>query len=320
MHSMSFFRAVLGDILSSEMGITYAHEHIVIEDSYPTNGNPGFLLNDTAKIITELNGLKQLGCSTMVDTMPANAGRNVLKSAHISTQTGINIITPTGIHLEIYYPPNHWRYHYTADQLARLFIEDITTGIDKYDYNGPIVERTAYRAGLIKLATGDEPFTQHQQKIFEAVVTAHRETGAPILTHTNSGRHALAQAELFAKLGANLQHVVLSHVDKNKDLGYQHALMQTGVSVEYDSAFRWKEGEENHTYYLLEQLLPLYPGQITAGMDAARNTYWRSFGGQPGLDYLLTTFTQQLQQRGLGKYINNIFLDNPKRIFSFEKV
>jgi predicted metal-dependent phosphotriesterase family hydrolase len=318
LHNMSFFRSILGDIPSEQMGITYSHEHIVIEESFPTLGNADFLLNDVDKITSELKGLKALGCSTMVDTMPANAGRNVIKSAGISKQTSINIIIPTGIHLEIYYPPSHWRYSYTEDQLTSLFIGDIVTGIDKYDYNGPITERTPYKAGLIKLATGDGPFTQHQEKIFHAVVNAHRETGAPILTHTNNGNKAIEQAELFEKLGADLNHIVLSHVDRNKDLGYHHALMQTGVSVEYDSAFRWKKDDENWTYTLLEKLLPLYPNQITAGMDAARNTYWRSYGGKPGLDYLLTTFVEELDKRGLKPYFNDLFINKPGRIFSFK--
>ncbi|HEY8782499.1 MAG TPA: hypothetical protein VIM16_12825 [Mucilaginibacter sp.] len=315
---MGFFRSITGDIPSEQMGITYSHEHIVIEESFPTLGNLDFLLNDVEKISSELSALKVLGCSTMVDTMPANAGRNVLKSVEISKRTGINIIIPTGIHLEIYYPPSHWRYHYTEDQLTNLFIQDIRAGIDKYDYNGPIIERAPYKAGLIKLATGDEPFTKHQEKIFHAVVNAHRETGAPILTHTNNGKHAIAQAALFEKLGANLNHIMLSHVDKNKDIQYHHALMQTGVSVEYDSAFRWKGADENWTYTLLEKLLPLYPNQITAGMDAARNTYWKAYGGKPGLDYLLTTFPEELNKRGLKAYFNNIFIHNPKRIFEFE--
>ncbi|MBX2926175.1 MAG: hypothetical protein KF746_28545 [Chitinophagaceae bacterium] len=314
---MSFVRTILKDIAPAELGITYSHEHIVIEESYPTLGNPDFLLNDTEKIISELKEIKALGCSAMVDTMPSNAGRNIMKSADIAQKTGIHMIVPTGIHLEIYYPPNHWRYHYTEDQLTRLFIDDIVAGIDQYDYNGPCVERTPYKAGLIKLATGDEPFTAHQEKIFRAVVNAHRATGAPILTHTNYGKHAIAQAALFEKLGADLSHIVLSHVDRNKDLGYHRELMQTEVSVEYDSAFRWKKEEENWTYTLLEKLLPAYPRQITAGMDAARNTYWKSYGGQPGLSYLLTTFVDELKQRGLDGYFKNIFIDNPARIFSF---
>ncbi len=316
---MSFFRTILGDIPSAQMGITYSHEHVVIDECYATIEHPDFLLNDADKIVAELKGLRTLGCSTMIDTMPVNAGRNVLLSVEISHATGIHFVLPTGIHLEQYYPKSHWRYQYTEDQLTRLFIDDIEKGIDRYDYNGPLVERTEHKAGLIKLGTGDEPFSKHQETIFRAVVNAHRETGAPILTHTNYGRHALAQAELFVKLGADLKHVVLSHTDRNKDLAYHHALMQTGISVEWDSAFRWKEGEENWTYTLLEKLLPQYQNQITVGMDAAKSAYWKSYGGKPGLDYLLTTFKQELQARNIGSYINKIFIDNPSRIFSFKK-
>ena len=316
---MNFFRTISGDIPAEEMGITYSHEHIVIDDCYVTNEHPEFLLNDKDKIITELQALKRYGCSTMVDTMPVNAGRNVLLSAEISKQTGIHFIIPTGIHLEQYYLKSHWRYQYTEDQLTRLFIEDIEYGIDRFDYYGPVVERTEHKAGLIKLGTGDEPITKHQEKIFHAVVNAHRQTGAPILTHTNSGNRAIAQAEMFQKLGADLNHVVLSHIDRNKDLSYHQALLQMGVTVEYDSAFRWKTVGENWTYTLLEKLLPFYPNQITAGMDAAKNAYWKSYGGKPGLDYLLTTFRQELEARNIGSYFNKIFIDNPARIFSFRE-
>jgi phosphotriesterase-related protein len=314
---MSFIRTILGDIPVEEMGVTYSHEHIVIEECYVTLGHPEFLLNDSDRIIAELKGLKELGCSTMVDTMPVNAGRNVLKSAAISKQVGINFIVPTGIHLEIYYPESHWRFQYTEDQLTRLFIDDIETGIDRFDYNGPIVDRTQHKAGLIKLATGDEAITKHQEKIFHAVVNAHKATGAPILTHTNNGNQAIAQAVLFDKSGADLNHIVLSHVDRNKDIGYHMELMQMGISVEYDSAFRWKGTDENWTYTLLEKLLPLFPQQITVGMDAAKNAYWKSYNGNPGLDYLLTTFREELNKRSLGKYFDKLVIENPARIFSF---
>jgi 5-phospho-D-xylono-1,4-lactonase len=314
---MRFFRTILGDMPSEKMGICDAHEHIVIEESYPTLGNKDFLLNDVEKICTELKELKALGCQTIVDTMPANAGRNILKSVEISKKTTINLIICTGIHLEKYYPESHWRYHYSVEQLMQLFIDDIAIGIDKYDYNGPIIERTQHKAGLIKLATGDDLITKHQEKIFQAVVNTHLATGVPILTHTNNGSLAIDQAKRFEKLGADLNHVVISHVDRNKDLKYHHDLMQMGVSVEYDSAFRWKKSEENWTYTLLEKLLPHYPNQITVGMDAARNTYWKSYGGNPGLGYLLTTFVDELKIRNLENYFNKLFIENPARIFTF---
>jgi len=314
---MAFFRTVLGDLPIEEMGLCYAHEHIIIEESFPTLNNPLFLLNDVEKVSKELQAVYALGGRTMVDTMPSNCGRNVLKLAEVSRRSGIQIVVPTGIHLEMYYPPTHWRYTYTEDQLADLFIADVTEGIDAYDYNGPIVQRTAHKAGMIKLATGDDPISAHQEKIFRALVHTHLKTGVPILTHTNFGRHAIAQAEKFAQLGADLSHVVLSHVDRYKDIGYHRELLQSGVLVEYDSAFRWKPDQENWTYKLLEALLPDFPDQITVGMDAAKHSYWKSYGGQPGLTYLLTTFHEKMKEMGLAAYLDNIFFKNPANLYQF---
>jgi 5-phospho-D-xylono-1,4-lactonase len=120
-------------------------------------------------------------------------------------------------------------------------------------------------------------------------------------------------------LGADLRHVVISHVDRCNDLGYHQALMQTGVRVEYDSAFRWKPDSENFTFLLLEKLLSDYPDQITVGMDAARHTYWKSYGGKPGLTYLLTDFITELHKRGLADYQNKLFIENPRQLYAFVK-
>jgi len=312
-----FFRAVLGDVNIKDMGLCYAHEHLVIEESYPTSGNELFLLNDVDKISKELKETFQQGCRTMVDTMPANAGRNVLKMAEVSRNSGIDIIIPTGLHSEMYYVPNHWRYHYSEDELTQLFIDDVEVGIDIGDYGGPIVKRCEHKAGMIKLATGNDPISKHQEKIFRSVVNTHLETGVPILTHTNSGKQALEQVEMFDKLGADLGHIVISHMDKCKDVDYNRAVLETGVYVDYDSAFRWKEGEENWTYKLLTNLLADFPDQIVMGMDAAKNVYWRSYGGKPGLDFLLTTFKDDLKKMGLDQYYQQIFFDNPQKLYEF---
>ncbi|MFW6310045.1 MAG: phosphotriesterase family protein, partial [Prolixibacteraceae bacterium] len=275
-------------------------------------------LNDVQKISEELAEFYASGGKTIVDTMPANAGRNVLKMAEVSRRSKVQIIIPTGIHLEIYYPVNHWRYSYSEDQLTNLFVDDIAAGIDEHDYSGPFVKRTSHKAGIIKIATGNEKISVHQEKIINAAVNAHLTTGAPVITHTNSGELALEQALLFKKLGANLQHVVISHLDKNKNIEYHKKVLDTGINVEYDSAFRWElKGEENHTFQFLKQLLPLYPNQITMGMDMAKNIYWKSYGGHPGITYLINNVPDFLKQSGLQEYYQNIFWENPKKIFSF---
>lgn len=314
---MSFIRTVLGDVDAGELGLTYSHEHVIIEQGYVTEKNELFLLNDVDKVSQELAAFYAKGGRAMVDTMPAGAGRNVLKLAEVSRRTKVKLIVPTGLHLAIYYPENHWQFHYSEEQLAALFIDDIRLGVDVFDYSGPLVKRTPHKAGMVKLATEGGNFTAHQEKIFCAVVAAHLETGAPILTHSKGAGNALEQVALFEKLGADLSHVVISHVDKEKDPGFHRELLQTGVRVEYDSSFRWGLGQENPTYELLKTFLPEFPGQITMGMDAAKHNYWKSYGGSPGLDFLLTQFKQDLEQMGLGQYYDHIFIKNPANLFSF---
>lgn len=60
---MSFIRSILGDLPAEKMGITFSHEHVVIEENYVTLNQPEFLLNDLEKICIELVGLKKLGCA-----------------------------------------------------------------------------------------------------------------------------------------------------------------------------------------------------------------------------------------------------------------
>lgn len=313
----AFVRTVLGDILPEMMGFTYSHEHIVIEESFPTLANPAFILNDIQKIGLELNDFYELGGRTMVDCMPASCGRNILKLAEISRQTKVNVIAATGMHLEKYYPPNHWRYHLSVEEITDLFIKDVMVGIDQYDYTSPFIKRTNHKAGMIKLATADESITKHQYKIFEAVVNTHLETGVPILTHTNSGKLAMEQVALFEKLGADLHHVVISHVDQQRDLSFHKDLFETGVYVEYDSHFRLMSTGDDWVYHLLESVLPDYSSQIVLGMDMAKNTYWKSYGGKPGLSYLQTEFREHLQRKGLGSYYKDLFYNNPQSLYSF---
>lgn len=102
-------------------------------------------------------------------------------------------------------------------------------------------------------------------------------------------------------------------------MDYNKKVLDIGVKVEYDSTFRWKKEDTNWTLYLLEHLLPLYPNQITMGMDMAKTTYWKSYGGSPGLNYLIETIPGFLKSKGMDEYYENLFFENPKKLFQFDK-
>jgi phosphotriesterase-related protein len=59
-------------------------------------------------------------------------------------------------------------------------------------------------------------------------------------------------------------------------------------------------------------------GQVMLGMDAARQGYYASFGGRPGLVYLLTEFSAAMGARGLDTTARRrLFVDNPARAYAF---
>lgn len=317
---MSFVRTVLGDIQPEQLGVCYAHEHIIIERGFVTDLHPDMRLDSVDLASQELIEFHAAGGRAMVDSMPCGAGRNVRKLSAVSQHSGVHILCPTGLHLAQYYPPEHWGGRLGLDDLVERFVADIREGIDANDYSQPKIVRTLHRAGLIKVAGGLDRLDDHQRRIFTAAAETARRTGAPILTHTEQGTAALEQVQILCEAGAKPEQIVLSHTDRRPDVAYHERILSTGVFVEFDSAFRWPRDAPNKTLELIVAMFSRgFGAQIMLGMDAARRKYWRSYGGSPGLTFLLKDFSQQLLGAGLGeKDLEQIFRVNPARAYAFK--
>jgi phosphotriesterase-related protein len=318
---MSFVRTVVGDIDPSDLGVTYAHEHLVIDGGRPVELNPDFLLADVDLMTQELSDAAKAGLRSAVDAMPIACGRNPGKLAELSRRTGVNIVAATGLHHERFYDRSGWTEQATTDELAALFIADIREGIDEGDHRAASVRRSSVRAGVIKVAgSGGRP-SDRDRRALAAAAKAHLQTGAPILTHCENGTGAIEQLSDLSEAGVPAEHVSLSHVDKVVDRGYHHELLSTGAFAVYDQAFRWGD-RDNGTIQLIEwALADDTGGQVMLGMDAARQGYYRSFGGTPGLSFLLGAFSDQLTARGVPAEVRrSIFVTAPARAFSFAEV
>src|SRR3954447_23244048 len=149
---MTFVRTVLGDVDAAELGVTYAHEHLVIDGGRPVELNPDFLLADVDRLSRELADAHAAGLRTAVDMMPIECGRNPVKLAELSRRTGVHLVAATGLHHERFYGPTHWSLTATADDLADRFVADIEEEIDANDNRGPAIQRTGHRAGVVKVA------------------------------------------------------------------------------------------------------------------------------------------------------------------------
>jgi phosphotriesterase-related protein len=317
--SGGFVRTVLGDIDPADLGVTYAHEHLVIDGGRPCQLFPDFRLDSVEDAVAELAPAVALGLRAVVDAMPADCGRNVEKLAAVSRASGVHVVAPTGLHHERYYHDRHWSRLLPVEDLADLFVADVEVGIDALDYAGPIVRRTPHRAGVIKVAGDVDGLTPVQERVFAAAAAAHVRTGVPILTHCEHGTAGPLQARYLAERGVRPMSIVLSHTDKIVDRGYQREILATGATVEYDQGFRWKPGEPNGTLQLLEWAFEDGAGdRVVLGMDAARRGYWAIHGGAPGLAWLLGEFAARMAERGIGAAAQaRLFVANPARAYAF---
>ena len=310
---MSFVRTVRGDVDTSDLGFCYAHEHLIIDGPYVNAKFPEFVLDSVELAVQELHGVYDAGVRAMVDSMPTDAGRDARKLAELSWETGIHIVGPTGLHLSIYYEPGHWSETIDDEALTKRFVTEIEEGM----VDGGV--QTGVRAGVIKVAGGHTKLSEYEQRNFRAAGRAQAQTGSPILTHTEQGTAALEQVGILTSSGATTDHIVLSHLDRNPDVGYHREVLSTGVGLEFDSAFRWGD-RQNQTLNLIHQLFPDFPDQIVLGMDAARRSYWKVYGGKPGMAFLATEFRKTLLDVGLSETdLERIFIRNPSQYYSFKR-
>jgi len=317
---MGLVRTVLGDIDAVALGVTYAHEHLVIAGGRPIEVYPDILLDSVDKAVEELAPAQRLGLRSVVDAMPADCGRDVEMLAEISRMSGANVIAATGLHTIRYYHDRHWSRRLDIDAMAGLFADEIEVGIDILDLAGPNIVRSEHRAGVIKVGGWDDFPGERDRRVFEAAAIAQTLTGAPILTHCEQGLRAPEQVRFLVDRGADPSHIVVSHVDKVVDRTYHRDIVAAGASVEYDQASRWGD-RDNGTLQLLEWMAQDgHINKVVMGHDHARRSHWAAYGGSPGLSYLLGEFSQRMKERGLSADVRSaIFRTNPAAAFSFAR-
>jgi predicted metal-dependent phosphotriesterase family hydrolase len=304
---MSNVRTVLGDVAPETLGVTYCHEHLIIDAPLVADRFPHISLPSVEEATAEVGQCAAAGVGAMLDAMPCAAGRRVDKLVAVSRATGVHVIAATGLHTARYYDPHPWTAHEPADVLAELFTADVLEGIDRYDYTGPVIRRTPHRAGVVKVATLDEQPTDAERRLLAAAAETHRRTGAPILTHCQEGRGGLAQVAALTADGVPPAAITLSHTDKHPDPGYHRELLASGVHLVYDQSLR----EPERTLRLLEAMLAAgFGDQLLLGTDGARRSLWATLGGSPGLAWLASSLPLDPATR------HALLVTNPARALS----
>ncbi|GAA1683219.1 phosphotriesterase-related protein [Fodinicola feengrottensis] len=314
---MSRVRTVMGDVDTDQLGVMFAHEHLLMTGGWPVLHEPDYRLDDLPAAATELRAAAAHGLSAVVEMTPLGFGRSPRGLAQLARETGVAIIATTGFHKVEYYDDLHWLHRYSADQISRLLIEEITVGMDEYGLVGPYADRTDARAGVIKIGTRYHRLGRSIGKLIEAVGMAHQETGAPVATHNDKGTCGHEVLDALVAAGVQERHVVLGHIDHNADPGLLAELAARGAYLAFDRPGRIKYAPDSDSVALLVAVAERGGAdRLLLGCDLARRSYWRSLGGGPGLDYLLRVFAPRMRAEGHADLVDAALTVNPARAFA----
>jgi predicted metal-dependent phosphotriesterase family hydrolase len=316
---MPFARTVLGDVDTNQLGVTNAHEHLAIGGGLITVQHPDYRLNDQEKAIREINDFVDSGGSTIVDCTPCGIGREPNTLINISRSTGAHVIAASGVHKESYYLDTHWRFRYSVEEIAELWQAEVEVGMELSAYEGPIINRSSACAGIVKVGSDYQNIASATRKAFEAAAFVHMRTGVPILTHSELGTMMLEQVELLQSFGVKPKHVIISHGDRNPDWFVHRDVAQTGAFIEYDCPGRVKYFPESTIVELMRKMFEISLGDhILLGGDNARRSYWKSYGGGPGVAYLLRSFLPRLKRQGFtDAQVDQVMKTNAANAFGF---
>jgi phosphotriesterase-related protein len=283
-------RTVLGEVDASELGVTYCHEHLIIDSPIVATQFPEIHLPSVEEAIAEASRCVEVGVGTMVDAMPVGGGGHLGHLRQVARATGLHIVAATGMHASRYYDDE---LPLEPDQLVERFFADINAG-----------------CGVIKLAWSQAEPEPRGLTLFEAAAATHQRTGIPILTHCEEGRGGVAQVSALVRLGVRPERITLSHTDKVTDAGYHAELLSSGVNLEYDQGLR----DPDRTLAMAVTAVEAgFGAQVMLGTDGARRRLWQTLGGSPGLAWLLTDLVPRLESLVGREAVDSMLTANPHR-------
>jgi|SRR5688572_23501362 len=283
-------QTVTGPIPIEEVKLVDGHAHVWISPPAGVHPEARFVLDDPQRIEAELKNFRSAGGTTLIDCQPGGCGRDARMLVKLSEAAEVQITATTGFHLQRYYPSGYWLWSATEQAAVDYFVGELTAGLQE---QGSALATT--------LKVGYEGKIEEQTRILmEAAAEAARQTGAPLLFHTEEGTNIEALPLFFEDRGVALDRLYFCHMDKRPDFGLHRELAQAGILLGYDTFVRTTyKPEENVWPLLLAMVQAGFTGQITIGLDMARSSMWRNYGGWPGLVTLPDQILPRLHNEGL---------------------
>jgi phosphotriesterase-related protein len=221
---MRHLYTTLGPLQAQDLGMILPHEHVFVDLRTPDA--PGYAEAEAADVVAlmapQIEAIKALGVTALVECSTGGVGRRADLDLAVSRATDFPIVVPTGNYREPWIPA--WVREASETQLADWMLAELADGI----------EATGYKAGWIKLSAGDDGITGLEARILRAAVTAAKETGAAIGSHTIKGRVVMDQLDIIEQAGGRADRFISIHTQAEPDFAMHKAVAARGAWIEYD--------------------------------------------------------------------------------------
>jgi phosphotriesterase-related protein len=315
-------QTVTGRVATAELGRTLIHEHVLV-------GFPGWQLDafaprfDRAEVmaraIDQLQELRDLGVGTFVDPCPMDLGRDVEFLAELSERSGLRIVCTTGAYFEAEGITHTFR-HLPVEDIAAIYIKEIIEGVGD----------TGIRAGAVKIATGAHRVSDYERKLVQAGARAARETGVPVISHTQEATCGHDQIDLVTAEGVPPDRLLVGHSDGIDDHDYHRGLAERGAFVGFDrfgitlilpdevrvkNVVKLAQAGFTERIMLSHDSIVCWQGRPVPFANRYEDVLAMLPNWRP--TSILTTIVPQLLEAGLtDRDIATILVDNPRRFFA----
>jgi len=340
-------QTVLGLVEAPDLGVTLAHDHVLIDGTFMyvepeeisqkdlahqkislenrgwvgynwTSNWDNVALKDEELAVTELRRFVAAGGRTIVDPTNVGLGRDPNALARVARLTGMNVIMGAGYYIASTHPDD--MSSRSQDSITEEIIRDIKIGVGD----------TQIRAGLIGEIGCTYPWWDNEKKSVLAAVEAQKATGAALMIHP--GRDPKSPEEIVALIGqagGDLSRTIICHVDRTcLDRGWLKEMAQTGCYLEYDLF-----GNESSYYppnpdvdmpsdaermdVILWHFEHGFQRQVLLSHDVATKHRLHAYGGL-GYDHLITNVLPRLRKRGLREEdLATLVIGNPATAYCF---
>ncbi|MEQ9443008.1 MAG: twin-arginine translocation signal domain-containing protein [Cyclobacteriaceae bacterium] len=304
-------QTVQGSITPDQMGVTLAHEHVLVDFIGAHKVGPDRYDVDAVfeKVRPYLEAVKRLGCQTFVECTPNYLGRDVSLLQRLSEATGLHILTNTGLYGArngIFLPDYVSRE--TPEQLAQRWTEEYQNGI----------EGTGIRPGFIKIGVNNGPLVDYDQKLVRAAALTHQETGLTIAVHTGDAAAAMEEIQIIQEAGVDPSAFIWVHAQGKGQENHVKAA-KLGAWVELDGI-----SEESYADHA-QQVRALRDADLLHRVLVSCDAGWYHVGEPEGGEYrsqsvLFEQFVPELKNLGLSETeVEQLLVKNPAQAFAIQK-